>query len=174
MSTKSPRRFRIPIALQLAWGLILAIGLFLLPESTRYWQVRERPPLASHSVVNLKTLNSQKSLPRRGDESEFVTSKGCFSSWADCASGSLWELKSNLRRTILGTSDNGRGFNFIFYYSTPFLIDKSTNAISNTFLISLIFTLINVFSTGVPSVCSSASSWLPSSVSTTPTHLSRQ
>jgi len=39
------------------------------------------------------------------------------------------------------------GVNFIFYYSTPFL--KSTGAISNTFLISLIFTLINVLSTPV-------------------------
>jgi MFS family permease len=37
------------------------------------------------------------------------------------------------------------GVNFIFYYSTPFL--KSTNAIGNTFLVSLIFTLINVLST---------------------------
>jgi MFS family permease len=35
--------------------------------------------------------------------------------------------------------------NFIFYYSTPFL--QSTGAISNTFLISLIFTLVNVCST---------------------------
>merc|ERR1711881_491584 len=34
------------------------------------------------------------------------------------------------------------GVNFIFYYSTPFL--QSTGAISNTFLISLIFTLVNV------------------------------
>ena len=39
------------------------------------------------------------------------------------------------------------GVNFIFYYSTPFL--QSTNAISNTFLISLIFTLINVLSTPI-------------------------
>ena len=35
--------------------------------------------------------------------------------------------------------------NFIFYYSTPFL--QSTGAIDNTFLISLIFTLVNVCST---------------------------
>lgn len=35
--------------------------------------------------------------------------------------------------------------NFIFYYSTPFL--KSTGAIEDTFLMSLIFTLVNVFST---------------------------
>jgi len=37
------------------------------------------------------------------------------------------------------------GVNFIFYYSTPFL--KSTGAISNAFLISLIFNLVNVCST---------------------------
>jgi len=35
--------------------------------------------------------------------------------------------------------------NFIFYYSTVFL--QSTGAISNTFLMSMIFTIINVFST---------------------------
>lgn len=37
--------------------------------------------------------------------------------------------------------------NFIFYYSTPFL--QSTGAIDNTFLISLIFTLVNVCSTPI-------------------------
>lgn len=39
------------------------------------------------------------------------------------------------------------GVNFIFYYSTVFL--TSTGAISNPFLISLIFTLVNVCSTPV-------------------------
>jgi hypothetical protein len=31
-------------------------------------------------------------------------SNGWFSSWAMCFSGSLWQGKSNLRRTILGAS----------------------------------------------------------------------
>jgi len=39
------------------------------------------------------------------------------------------------------------GVNFIFYYSTPFL--KSTGAISDTFLISMVFTIINVCSTPI-------------------------
>lgn len=39
------------------------------------------------------------------------------------------------------------GVNFIFYYSTPFL--QSTGAIDNPFLISLIFTLVNVCSTPI-------------------------
>ena len=58
---------------------------------------------------------------------------------------------SNLRKTILGTSlqmmQQWTGINFVFYYSTPFL--QSTGAISNTFLISLIFTLVNVCSTPI-------------------------
>ena len=39
------------------------------------------------------------------------------------------------------------GVNFIFYYSTPFL--KSTGAIKDSFLMSMVFTIINVFSTPV-------------------------
>merc|ERR1712193_25236 len=39
------------------------------------------------------------------------------------------------------------GVNFIFYYSTPFL--SATGAIDNVFLISLIFTLVNVCSTPI-------------------------
>lgn len=39
------------------------------------------------------------------------------------------------------------GINFIMYYSTPFL--QSTHAIENTFLITLIFTLVNVCSTPI-------------------------
>jgi len=69
----------------------------------------------------------------------------------NCFRGSLWKSNSNLRKTILGTSlqmmQQWTGVNFIFYYSTPFL--ASTGAISNTFLISLIFTLVNVCSTPI-------------------------
>jgi MFS family permease len=47
----------------------------------------------------------------------------------------------------LANRDSRTGINFIFYYSTPFL--KSTGAIENSFLMSLIFTLVNVFSTPI-------------------------
>ena len=69
----------------------------------------------------------------------------------NCFKGGLSVQKSNLRRTILGTSlqmmQQWTGVNFIFYYSTPFL--QSTGAIDNEFLISLIFTLVNVCSTPI-------------------------
>jgi MFS family permease len=84
-------------------------------------------------------------------ERELIPSSGWASSWLNCFSGSLWKSNSNLRKTILGTSlqmmQQWTGVNFIFYYSTPFL--KSTGAISNSFLISIIFTLVNVCSTPI-------------------------
>ena len=63
----------------------------------------------------------------------------------------MFKSNSNLRKTILGTSlqmmQQWTGVNFIFYYSTPFL--QSTNAIPNPFIISIIFTLVNVCSTPI-------------------------
>ncbi|KAH6876206.1 hypothetical protein BKA58DRAFT_428361 [Alternaria rosae] len=83
-------------------------------------------------------------------ERELIPAGGWISGWANCFKGSLFQSNSNLRKTILGTlasrmMQQWTGVNFIFYYSTPFL--ESTGAISNTFLISLVFTLVNVCST---------------------------
>jgi len=153
-------QYRIPIALQLAWGFILATGLFLLPESPRYFVKRGKFDNARRSLAILRGQpeNSEyvevelaEIVANAEYERKIIPKDSYFSSWTNCFSGSLWKAKSNLRRTILGTSlqmmQQWTGVNFIFYYSTPFL--KSTNAISNTFLISLIFTLINVLSTPV-------------------------
>lgn len=152
--------YRIPIGIQFAWGLILAIGLYLLPESPRYFVMKDE-------IDSARTVLSR--LRGQPEDSEYITSElaeivnnaeyekkviptqGYWSSWLQCFTGSLLEGSSNLRRTILGTSlqmmQQWTGVNFIFYYSTPFL--ESTGAISNAFLISLIFTLVNVFSTPI-------------------------
>ncbi|RMZ84033.1 hypothetical protein DV737_g1308, partial [Chaetothyriales sp. CBS 132003] len=58
----------------------------------------------------------------------------------------VWAL--GLGGGLLFLPDSPRtGVNFIFYYSTPFL--KSTGAIKNSFIITLIFSLVNVFSTPI-------------------------
>ncbi|KAK4969876.1 hypothetical protein LTR66_011630 [Elasticomyces elasticus] len=152
--------YRIPIAIQFAWGLILGIGLFFLPESPRYFvkrgkidsarkaltSLRNQPPHSEYVEAELAEI-----VMNEEHERALSPSTGWFSSWANCFKGSLWKQQSNLRRTILGTSlqmmQQWTGVNFIFYYSTPFL--KSTGAISNAFIISLIFTLVNVCSTPI-------------------------
>jgi len=46
--------YRIPIALQMAWAIILAIGLFLLPESPRYYVKKGNLEMASKVLIRLR------------------------------------------------------------------------------------------------------------------------
>ncbi|KAK0387539.1 hypothetical protein NLU13_3785 [Sarocladium strictum] len=152
--------YRIPIAIQFPWALILGGGLLFLPDSPRYFVKKGDIPRAINALSRVRgqpedSIYVQSELAEIVANEEYeralIPSTTWFGSWANCFKGSLWESKSNLRRTILGTSiqmmQQWTGVNFIFYYSTPFL--QSTGAIDNTFLISLIFTLVNVCSTPI-------------------------
>lgn len=129
-----------------------------MPDSPRYFVKRGRLDAATDALSRLRgqpreseyiQVELAEIVANEEYERQLIPSTTWFGSWANCFKGSLWSGKSNLRRTILGTSmqmmQQWTGINFIFYYSTPFL--QSTGAISNTFLISLIFTLVNVLST---------------------------
>jgi MFS family permease len=152
--------YRIPIAIQFAWALILGIGLMFLPDSPRYFVKRGNIQRAADSLSRLRGQPKESEyiqvelaeiVANEEYERQLIPSTTWFGSWANCFKGTLWHGGSNLRRTILGTSlqmmQQWTGVNFIFYYSTPFL--QSTGAIKNTFLISLIFTLVNVCSTPI-------------------------
>lgn len=105
--------YRIPIALQMLWALILAGGLLFLPESPRYFVRRGN---LERATVALARLRGQ---PRESEyiqqelaeivanheyELRIVPQDSYFASWANCFKGSLLTPSSNLRRTILGTS----------------------------------------------------------------------
>jgi len=152
--------YRIPIGIQFAWAIILATGLFLLPESPRYFVKRGNLTSAAKSLARVRgqPIESEYIQAELAEivanyeyEMQLIPQSTWFSSWANCFKGSLWTPNSNLRRTILGTSlqmmQQWTGINFIFYYSTTFL--QSLGTISNVFLISLIFTLVNVCSTPI-------------------------
>jgi sugar porter (SP) family MFS transporter len=150
--------YRIPIAIQFPWAIILGGGLMFLPDSPRYFVKKGNIPRAINALSRVRgqpedSIYVQSELAEIVANEEYeralIPSTTWFGSWAACFKGGLWESKSNLRRTILGTSiqmmQQWTGVNFIFYYSTPFL--QSTGAISNEFLISMVFTLVNVCST---------------------------
>ncbi|EHK97550.1 MFS general substrate transporter [Glarea lozoyensis ATCC 20868] len=152
--------YRIPISIQFAWALILGGGLMALPDSPRYFVKRGYLDRAASALARLRgqPLESEyiqaelaEIVANEEYERSIIPSSGFVSSWMNCFSGGLLKQSSNLRRTILGTSlqmmQQWTGVNFIFYYSTPFL--QSTGAISNPFIISLIFTLVNVCSTPI-------------------------
>jgi sugar porter (SP) family MFS transporter len=152
--------YRIPIAIQFLWAIILAGGLFLLPDSPRYFVKKANLPAATDALARLRgqpkdseyiQVELAEIVANEEYERQLIPNTTWFGSWANCFKGSLFKPNSNLRKTILGTSlqmmQQWTGVNFIFYYSTPFL--KSTGAISNSFIISMIFTVINVCSTPI-------------------------
>ena len=152
--------YRIPIAIQFAWGLILGGGLLLLPDSPRFFVKRGRVEKARNALCRLRGQPPESEyieaelaeiIANEEYERSIIPAGGWLNGWMNCFRGSLFKSNSNLRKTILGTSlqmmQQWTGVNFIFYYSTPFL--QSTGAISNVFLISLIFTLVNVCSTPI-------------------------
>jgi sugar porter (SP) family MFS transporter len=157
---KDTGSYRIPVAIQFAWAIILAGGLFFLPDSPRYFVKRGRLEKASSALSRIRgqpedseyiQVELAEIVANEEYERSIIPDTGFVGSWMNCFKGGLRDQKSNLRRTILGTSmqmmQQWTGVNFIFYYSTPFL--QSTGAIDNSFLISLIFTLVNVCSTPI-------------------------
>ncbi|KAL8962716.1 MAG: hypothetical protein Q9193_000918 [Seirophora villosa] len=152
--------YRIPIAIQMLWALILGAGIAFLPESPRYFVKRGKLDNAANVLARLRgqPVNSDfvqyelaEIVANHEYELQVVPQGSYWSSWTNCFKGSLFKSSSNLRRTILGTSmqmmQQWTGVNFVFYFGTTFFTQLGT--ISNPFLISLITTLVNVVSTPI-------------------------
>jgi sugar porter (SP) family MFS transporter len=152
--------YRIPISIQMLWALILGGGLFLLPESPRYFVKKGNLEKATQVLTRLRgepegSEYIQQELAEIVANHEYemsvIPQGGYFGSWYNCFKGGLRNPSSNLRRTILGTSlqmmQQWTGVNFIFYFGTTFFQELGT--ISNPFLIGLITTLVNVCSTPI-------------------------
>jgi MFS transporter, SP family, sugar:H+ symporter len=143
--------YRIPIALQLIWAGILALGLFLLPESPRYLIKKGQPEAALHALSRVRGqpesspyLQAELAEIQANFDHEMRISS---TSWLDCFRGGL-HSSSNLRRVLIGTSlqmfQQWTGVNFIFYYGTTFF---QQSGIQNAFLITIITNIVNVLST---------------------------
>ncbi|OCK76241.1 monosaccharide transporter [Lepidopterella palustris CBS 459.81] len=150
--------YRIPIAIQMLWAIILSTGLFFLPDSPRYYVKRGKLDLAAKVLARLRgqPIDSEyiqqelaEIVANHEYELQLIPQGSYFNSWHNCFKGGLRKPSSNLRRTILGTSlqmmQQWTGINFIFYFGTTFFQELGT--IKNPFLISLVTTLVNVCST---------------------------
>lgn len=150
--------YRIPIALQMLWAIILAAGLFTLPESPRYFVKKNNIEKATIALARVRGQPVDSEFVRQElaeiianneYELQVVPQGGYWSSWMNCFRGGLTKPSSNLRRTILGTSlqmmQQWTGINFIFYFGTTFLTDLGT--IDDPFMISMVTTIVNVLST---------------------------
>jgi len=110
----SGRKSTHPTSLKkLTIRLILATGLFFLPESPRWFVKKGRVDEAAAALARIRgqpadsnyiTQELAEIVANHEYETELMPTGGYFASWMACFSGSLWNPASNLRKTILGTS----------------------------------------------------------------------
>ncbi|KZF20778.1 high-affinity glucose transporter [Xylona heveae TC161] len=138
--------YRIPIAVQFAWAIVLVSGMLLLPETPRYLIKRDKTAAALKSLSRLRRLPvdhpavvEELAEIRANHDYEMSLGKATY---LDCFKGNL------LKRLITGCCLQGlqqlTGINFIFYYGTQFF---KNSGFHNSFVISLITNCVNTAST---------------------------
>ncbi|KAI1807634.1 general substrate transporter [Daldinia bambusicola] len=152
--------YRIPIGVQFLWAIILGTGLFILPESPRYFVKKGKIEEAAKALAYVRgqPLESDyikdelaEIIANNEFEMQHIPQTSYIGSWTACFKGSISSGNSSIRRTILGTGlqmmQQLTGINFVFYFGPPFF--KQLGTIANPFLISLVTTLVNVLSTPI-------------------------
>ncbi|KAK3617454.1 hypothetical protein LTR56_025281 [Elasticomyces elasticus] len=146
--------FRIPIAIQFLWALVLIIGLLLLPESPRYFVKIGRLDKAMKALARVRgqPIESEYVLHELAEiQANFQYEQQLGEvSWLGCFSGSVFTGGTNARKVFIGVAlqmfQQFTGINFIFYFNTTFFQQVG---IRGPFLISMITTVVNVASTPV-------------------------
>ena len=150
--------YRIPIAVQFLWAIILATGLALLPESPRFYVKKNKLDKAADALSRVRgqPVDSEyiqdelaEIVANHEYEMSIIPQTSYLGSWLNCFKGKITSPSSNARRTTLGIvlqmMQQLTGINFIFYFGTVFFQQLGT--IDNPFLMSLVTTLVNVLTT---------------------------
>jgi len=138
--------YRIPIAVQFAWAIVLITGMLLLPETPRYLIKRGKMDKASHALGKLRRLPADH--PAIASELAEIKANHDFemaigkASYIDCFRGQM--AKRQLTGMGLQALQQLTGINFIFYYGTRYF---KNSGIQNAFAIQMIMSAINVVST---------------------------
>lgn len=138
--------YRIPIALQFLWSIILVVGLIFLPETPRYLIKMDKYDKAAHSLGKLRRLPIDH--PAIIEELNEVQANHLYemslgkSSYIECFKGTLG--KRLLTGCLLQSLQQLTGVNFIFYYGTQYFQNAG---FQNPFIIQVITNSVNVAST---------------------------
>lgn len=143
----SSASYRIPIAIQIVWGLILGIGMFFLPETPRFYISKDRHDKAEESLSRLRKLpvdhpDLQEELADIKAAYEFEIEFG-KSSWSQVFSNKNHQLKRLTTGVLCQAFQQLTGVNFIFYFGTTFFNSAGVNG----FVVSLATNIVNVGST---------------------------
>lgn len=138
--------YRIPIAVQFAWAIVLITGMIILPETPRFLIKQGKPEEAARSLSKLRRLPQDHAAIV--DELSEITANHEYeltlgrATWIDCFKGLV--LKRLLTGCLLQALQQLTGINFIFYYGTQYF---KNSGITNSFVISMITSAVNVAST---------------------------
>ncbi|KAK0387613.1 hypothetical protein NLU13_3859 [Sarocladium strictum] len=138
--------YRIPVAVQLAWSLILFVGMLLLPETPRFLIKKDNAEKAAQALGRLRRLptdheaiSAELAEVQASYQIEISSGKG---SYLDCFKPPV--LKRQLTGMGLQALQQLTGINFIFYYGTKFF---ENSGFTSGFTITMITSAINVAST---------------------------
>ncbi|KAJ5675189.1 uncharacterized protein N7477_005123 [Penicillium maclennaniae] len=138
--------YRIPVAIQFAWAIILVTGMIMLPETPRFLIKRDRHEEALKSLARLRRMDVNDpaivaELSEIQANHEFEMRLG-NASYIEIFRGSIGKRLAT--GCAIQALQQLAGVNFIFYYGTTFF---QNSGIQNSFVITLITNIINVVST---------------------------
>ncbi len=138
--------YRIPVALQFAWAIILCGGLCFLPETPRWLIMKGKDEKAARSFSRLRRLDpTHPSIVEEFNEvkanHEYEVTLG-KASYAQCFKGTVG--KRLFTGCALQALQQLSGVNFIFYYGTSYF---RRAGFENPFTIQVITNTVNVVST---------------------------
>ncbi|GMM36425.1 glucose sensor [Saccharomycopsis crataegensis] len=148
--------YRIPIGLQSGWAILLSIGVFFLPESPRFYVMKNRISDAAHSLSILRRVPEDdpgliEELVDIKANYDFTMSLSAYS-FIDCFRSGPGRSKQGLRMVtgiVLQGLQQASGINFIFYYGVWFFVE--TGVVDKSYLYSFVTYAVNVVGT-VPGI----------------------
>ncbi|KAM0711236.1 hypothetical protein Q7P35_001975 [Cladosporium inversicolor] len=138
--------YRIPIALQFAFSIIICVGLLFLPETPRFLVKQDKHDEAAKSLSRLRRLPATH--PALLEELSEIEANHRYemtlgkATYLDCFKGTIG--KRLLTGCLLQALQQMTGVNFIFYYGTQYFQHAG---FKDPFIISVVINCVNVVST---------------------------
>ncbi|KAH8113463.1 sugar transporter [Phellopilus nigrolimitatus] len=146
---KNSASWRIPVGLQLLWGLILLSGIFFLPESPRHLLYKGREDEARNVLGGLNSVPHDDpivlDLIEELQVGILAENEGGKATWLECFStrNQLWKRTINGMMLMFVQQLNGQ--NFYYYYGDTFF--ESAGTTLSPYVIQTILGAVSVVGT---------------------------